>query len=186
VDKHELRARVRRQRAALGAGERTRAVRQAGDHLLAVPEVAAARRVLLYASHGDEVDTDRIVTSLVARGMEVLLPRVVDRRLELVHVGDLASLAAGFRGLREPTGPAVGSEGLDVAVVPGIAFDRLGGRLGQGGGHYDRLLAELPPAVVRIGLAFALQVVEAVPHETHDVPVDLLVTEEGPIRIASR
>lgn len=179
MDKPRLREEARARRAELDGEVRAAATAAVNLHLRQLPALLAADTVLAYAAHGDELDVSAVITDLVTSGTRVLLPRVVGGRLELARVTDLAALTLGYRGVREPVGPAVAPEDVDVALVPGVAFDRSGGRLGQGGGHYDRLLPELRPTVPRIAPCFAIQVVERVPRETHDHVVDLLVTEDG-------
>lgn len=152
------------------------------QRLLAVPEIATARTVATYAAMGDEADPGGALTVLRERGVRTLFPRVRGVEVDLVAATDLLALALGYRGIREPAGPPVDPSVVDVACVPGVAFDLSGARLGHGGGHYDRLLARLPGRCLRIGLAYACQVVPRVPRSAHDQPVDLVVTETATYR----
>lgn len=133
--------------------------------------------MLLYAAVGQEVDLGGLLATLRATETRTLFPRVRGQRLELVAAAELNVLEVGFRGVREPVGPTVDPEVVDVALIPGVAFDPRGGRLGSGGGHYDRLLARLPDATLRIGVGFTCQMVPRVPREPHDQAMHLLVTE---------
>lgn len=142
--------------------------------------------VALFAGTPREIDPWPLAASLRADGWTVLLPRVADASLDLVAVTADADLRPGHRGVREPAGPATDAQRLRrdlcAVVVPGVAFDRAGGRLGQGGGHYDRLLAHLAAADCRhivVAVAQDEQVVTAVPREPHDVAVDVLVLPSG-------
>ncbi|HEX2028760.1 MAG TPA: 5-formyltetrahydrofolate cyclo-ligase [Nitriliruptorales bacterium] len=180
--KRRLRAEGRRRRAALSPGERARASRIAAAYLLTLPEVTDARSLALYAPTGDEADPLLAMQELRERGVTVLFPRVLADGLELVAVTDLARLVVGYRGILEPVGEPTDLESLDAVVVPGLAFDRAGARLGRGGGHYDRLLSMLPTNTARIGFCFACQVVTEVPHDVHDRGVDVVVTEGGVVR----
>lgn len=182
--KRRLRAEGRRRRAALSPDERAQASRVAAAHLLRLPELTDARSVALYAPIGDEADPLNALDALSQRGVTVLFPRVLSGGLELVAVPDVARLVVGYRGVPEPVGEPTDPEGLDAVVVPGLAFDRAGARLGRGGGHYDRLLALLPATAARIGFCFACQVVAQVPHGAHDRGVDVVVTEAGVVRPA--
>ena len=148
-----------------------------------LPELRRAGTVLLYAASGQEADPGGLLPTLLARGVRTLYPRVRGAHLELVDARDLRALQLGYRGIAEPVGRAVDPAVVDVALVPGVAFDLRGGRLGQGGGHYDRLLAALPSTAVRVGLCFACQVVTRVPREPHDAAVDLLVTDRVTHRV---
>ncbi|CAN5527427.1 5-formyltetrahydrofolate cyclo-ligase [soil metagenome] len=140
--------------------------------------------VLAYVGFGSELQTDAFVRSVLDGGKMLLLPRVnrEERRLNLYEVKDPAQdLEAGTWGIREPSPdlcPRAEPAALDFALVPGVAFDARGARLGYGGGYYDTLLAgstKSRPSLV--AAAFELQVVDEVPLEEHDVRVDLIVTE---------
>ena len=182
--KHRLRASTRAARAALSSEERVAASARIVARLLALPELRAASTVAVYAPVRDEVDVGGLIAPLHTAGARTLFPRVRGSELDLVAATDLRNLQLGYRGVREPSGPAIDPSVVDVAVVPGLAFDPRGGRLGSGGGHYDRLLARLPTEVVRIGVGFTCQVVPLVPRQTHDQPVQLVVTETAVHRAA--
>lgn len=176
--KASLRATTAAARRGMDPHERREASAAAVARLTRLPELRGPKTVLLYAATSEEPDPGDLVPLLAERGSRTLFPRVRDEHLDLVPVEDLTALRLGFRGIREPVGVAVDPGAVDVAIVPGLAFDPHGGRLGQGGGHYDRLLPELGPAVT-IGLCFSCQVVPRVPMEEHDVAVDLVVTERS-------
>ncbi|MFA9447122.1 5-formyltetrahydrofolate cyclo-ligase [Egicoccus sp. AB-alg6-2] len=186
TDKSALRATARAARGALSPDERAAASARAVARLEYLPEMRRARVVLLYAASPQEIDPAGLVPRLRARGVRTLYPRVDGDRLELAVSDDPGALLVGFRGIREPLGPAIDPSVVDLAVVPGVAFDPAGVRLGQGGGHYDRLLAALPRTAVRVGVCFACQVVPRVPREPHDVPVDVVVTERVTHRVDER
>lgn len=184
--KRRLRDDMRRRRRALAP----EFVRAAGEALVAhwqASPAAAAARVALYAALPDELPTRPLFEVLRAGGCQVLLPRCGDRILDFARVGAWSLLREGRYGLLEP--PAeLGAEALgpdDAVLVPGVAFDPAGHRLGQGGGWYDRSFPVGSRAPRLIGAGFALQVVEAVPHDSRDRQVDAIVTERGYTR-ASR
>lgn len=134
--------------------------------------------VLGFLGLSDEPDLRPLLAELAVAG-RLLLPRVLPGdRLEVHAVRDLVrDTGPGAFGVREPVTPA--ATGLPATVlVPGRAFDPRGGRLGRGKGYYDRYLAGLPQAR-RVGVAFARQLVEAVPEDPHDLPVHVVVTEAG-------
>lgn len=169
-------------RRQLRTGERAAASVTVVERLAALPELEQAEVVLLHAALAEEVDIGGLVGLLRERGARTLFPRVHGDALELVSTADLRTLELGYRGILEPVGPAVPADDVEVVILPGVAFDPHGGRLGQGGGHYDRLLPTLRPEVVRIGVCFACQVVPSVPREAHDEAVDLVVTERATYR----
>jgi 5-formyltetrahydrofolate cyclo-ligase len=183
MDKHELRTDMLARRQALAPEERKRRSLAAQAALVGSPAFALAHQILIYIAFRGEVGTERIAEAAVAAGKGLVLPRVVRAPRGLVlhaYSGDPATLASGAYGIMEPRPewPVVEPAQVDLVVVPGVAFDRSGGRLGYGGGYYDRLLPELRHARL-IGLAFECQVVDGLPHDPHDMPVDGLATELG-------
>lgn len=179
TDKAALRTRLRAVRKALGPEARRVASQAIADHLAPWLEALGAYAVGAYAAFGDEVDLGPLVLALP--GLTIAWPRVEGAALTF-HAADHAALAAGYRGLREPAEHHPQVLALDVVLVPGVGFDRAGRRLGQGGGHYDRTIERLratasPPLCV--GVAFEVQVVDALPAEPHDQAMDVVVTERG-------
>jgi 5-formyltetrahydrofolate cyclo-ligase len=179
--KRELRAAVLAARDALPPRLRAAASEAITARVLALPEYAAASTVLLTLPFRSEWDTRPVVEAALAAGKRVVLPRVDTalRVLTLHRVEDLArDVAAGYCGIPEPrvTTPVVAPDGVSFALVPGVAFDTRGRRLGYGGGYYDRLLPLLPAGVPRVGCAYDVQIVAAVPAALHDATVDVVVT----------
>ena len=129
-----------------------------------------SRTILLYAALPDEVPTQALMDGFVAQGKTVLLPRVIsDVDMELRHYTGRQDLQAGAYGILEPIGALFTDyEKIDVAIVPGMAFDAEGHRLGRGKGYYDRFLSRVP-YIYKIGLCFSWQMVEQVPNDEHDV-----------------
>jgi len=164
------------ERAALS--ERIRA------HALGLPEIERARTVAAYVSVGSEVDTSLLLRALLVAKKRVAVPATLGPRLQFVRLDHPWALVPGPHKVPEPRQPwsEVDGESIDVLFVPGLAFTRAGARLGNGGGHFDRFLAE-HPTPLRVALAFGAQLVDALPTEEHDQGVDVLVTEEGRIRI---
>lgn len=184
--KTTLRSAVLAARAALPAEQRAAASAVVHRRLQGLPELRAARAVLAYAAFGAEVDLDPWLQALLATGAGVFLPWVDGQQLGIARVCDLdADLVPGWRGVREPR--AIGRrparpDRLDAVVTPGVAFDRSGRRLGYGGGHFDRLLSTLRPETPVVGVAFEIQIIDAVPTATHDRAVDVVVTEAAVYR----
>jgi 5-formyltetrahydrofolate cyclo-ligase len=143
-----------------------------------LPHLSGARCVALYAPIGSEVDVEPLLLQLLALRLVVALPRMrPDKRLDFVAVTSLAHPAAGGFGIREPEGAALPITQLDLVMVPGLAFDGEGHRLGYGGGYYDRTLLGYTQAV--IGIAFSQQIHASVPAAPHDRFVDGVVCELG-------
>lgn len=179
--KAEIRRRAIERRRALGPIERAAWTEAIAARLESLPAWRDAAVVHSYVGAVDgEVGTREIVERALAAGRTVACPRVRwdPPRLESWAIRSLDDLVEGRRGLWEPDpGRArlVPESALDLVVVPGLAFDRRGGRVGFGAGFYDRFLAGLDATT--IGLAFSLQIMERLPVEPHDVPVDWVVTE---------
>lgn len=173
--KAALRRAARDARRSVDEDDRRFASARIVARLIALRELARADTVALFAPTEEEPDLAEFAAALAARGVRTVWPRVVGDGLELAT----GALAPGFRGIGEPDGAAVDPRLVDALLVPGVAFDPHGARLGRGGGHYDRLLAAVDPEALRVGVAFACQVVPAIPHEAHDRGVDLVVTERS-------
>lgn len=199
--KRAIRRAARARRAALDPTERETHSAAVIARLIQMPEFTRARTVMMYWAMGDEVDTRPLAWACHAAGVRVVLPRVVrwepagapapdgvygrgGRGLALHLFTGEAGLAPGPFGLSEPVpeAPPVRPDELDLMVIPGVAFDRSGGRIGYGGGFYDGLLAVVPARVARVAVAFGCQLVDDVPRGREDRGVDAVVTERGVIR----
>jgi 5-formyltetrahydrofolate cyclo-ligase len=158
--------------------------RERSRHLCAavqsLAEWSGAHTVALFASLPTEPDVKALLTSALASGKRVALPRIVGRDLEWIQIEgeqDCGSSPA-FAQLQEPTGTQrIERSELSVILVPGLAFGREGERLGRGGGFYDRALALLGPSVHRIGVCYRFQVCTDVPQEPHDERVHRVITD---------
>lgn len=183
MEKQALRVMMMERRQALEPAERERLSAAAQDALTGSAAFAAAGTILLYIAFRGEVGTERIAKAATAAGKRLLLPRVIKEPRGLIlhrYSGDPATLARGAYGVPEPRPdwPVAAPTQVDLAVVPGVAFDATGARLGYGGGYYDRLLPAMPQACL-VGLAYSFQPVESLPRASHDVDVDGLATDMG-------
>ncbi len=149
----------------------------AQKNLSVLDSFVRSKIVLFYASHSSEVRTDEMmIESLLLR--RVLLPRIDGGHIVPTLIMDLDNLIPGYGDIREPiSAPSVKISTIDCVIVPGIAFDALGNRLGTGMGFYDKFLKKATHAV-KIGLSFECQMVDSIPHEEHDVRMDFVVTEK--------
>ena len=179
-----LRRAVLLRRDALPEGERALLSARIVAAILDRPAYQNADTVLAYASFGTELQTDELLRRVLDDGRALVLPRVERDGLGLYVVRDLArDLSPGTWGIREPEPdrcPPADPGGVGFALIPGVAFDRRARRLGYGGGFYDRLLAcGLSEGTPLVSGAFEVQIVDEVPTDPHDAPVDFVVTERN-------
>jgi 5-formyltetrahydrofolate cyclo-ligase len=184
--KEELRRSLRRVRESISVDAATLAAAAAARHLFSLAPIASARTVGLYAAIRAELDCGPVARELAARGVRLAYPRVVGTTVHLefhevaLPASGPAPLGPGAFGIPEPapSTPIVALDHIDVFLVPGLAFDRTGSRLGWGHGYYDRALARAPSAV-RVGYCYAFQLVDHVPREADDLPMHFVVTDAG-------
>ena len=150
-------------------------------NLFSLPVFSSARTLLLYASMRDEVPTHGLIASLLTAGRRVALPitHEKDKSLTLACLSSIDDLQPAKYGVPEPAAgrrQACPSSSIDVALIPGLAFDMQGHRLGHGLGYYDRFLPSFSCPL--IGLAYDAQITPRLPREAHDHPVDFVVSEK--------
>jgi 5-formyltetrahydrofolate cyclo-ligase len=189
-EKGALRQEVLAAREALSAEDRAAFSEAACGRVMELDCWRQADTVLLFASFGSEVQTGGLIEAALEQGRTVVLPRVNRERKEL----DLfcvtepgVQLTAGVWGIPEPMPDRctlAQVSRIGCVVLPGVAFDRQGGRMGYGGGFYDRVLADLAPiqAAATVGICFELQLVPRVPREAHDRRVACVCTERDVYR----
>ncbi len=178
--KDAVRAMMRQLLSRLDPEVRQERSRSLVARLTELPAWTAARRVLLFAPLPVEPDIDPLWTMGALEGKECAYPRVEGMVTRLYYVHGLAELEPTRWGLREP--PMLAAREADVVdfdlvLVPGLAFDAQGGRLGRGGGFYDRLLAGRSKQATLVGVCFAAQQMEQLPLAPHDVLMDIICTE---------
>lgn len=174
MDKNELRKAMRQVKSQYSGNQLEAMSAEIVERALVHEQIAKASTILLYYSLPDEVDTHRLVDRLCEQGKRVLLPKIVgEGQLELRQYRSREDMAeaASFHIL-EPIGNVFTDyDSIDTALIPGMAFDTSGHRLGRGKGYYDRLLPYLK-RTYKIGVCFPFQKVEIVPTEPWDVPMD--------------
>lgn len=186
LDKKKTRQRVLQQRRAFSATEKTPAEQRMLKFLQSWEIFRQAKTIHIFISKTDEPDTSPIIESAWESGKTVAVPCVVPDSFELFHsqLKSFEDLSSGALGVLEPSSEgriAMNPESFDLVIIPGVAFDRQGGRLGYGKGYYDRFLEQT--AAFRLALAFNFQVLEKVPTEKHDVPMNGVLTESGIIEV---
>lgn len=178
MDKKELRRIIRERKAVYSLAELFDMSDSLCESIVMDGAWRAAGVVLLYHALPDEVSTEILIRRAEMMSKTILLPVVVGDDLELRVYEGRDSLAVGSYGIMEPTGsvfPESEYHKIDLAIVPGMAYDDFGHRLGRGKGYYDRLLPRLVNAM-KIGVCFPFQRMDEIPCEPHDVKVDEVVS----------
>ncbi|OZV74982.1 5-formyltetrahydrofolate cyclo-ligase [Micromonospora echinospora] len=186
--KRQTRADLLARRRALGVAERAAAAAAVGGVLVDLVRRLRPRRITAYVPVGSEPggDLPELLRATLPPGAELLLPVLRDD-LDLDWAGYTGpgGLVAAGRGMREPAGPRLGRAavaGAELVVVPALAVDRRGIRLGRGGGSYDRALARVPAGAWTVALLHDGELVDRLPAEPHDRPVRAVVTPTGGLR----
>ncbi len=180
INKVDLRREMKANRAKMSADEVGKASDKIRARLHGLRQLREAGVIFSYVSMFNEPDTYNVIHDLLDVGKHICVPRLDDhnqmqahriRRLDELKEGDGKQLHIPVPAANAPI-----QQRIDVALVPGLAFTESGERLGQGGGHYDKFLADHPD-VIAIGLCYSWQIVKALPTEPHDQFLDMVVTE---------
>lgn len=151
-----------------------------------MPEFRRAECVMLYASFKSEVDTAEIIIACLKQGKKVAVPCSNREYITPCEIKKIDDLVPGYLGIPEPAKKlAVPVEELDIIILPVVAFDINGNRIGYGKGYYDKFLAEFnnkQRKIIKIGLAFECQKFDSIPCESHDQKLDYIITENGVIK----
>jgi len=187
TEKQNLRSEIRLRLRSLGRTHRQQHSLRLANHLLDFSAWRQAQTIALFASLPSEPDTAPLILRGLGAGKKLALPRLEDSNplLSLHQVISPEALQRGELGFLEPKAdaPIIPVEELDLILVPGIAFDRNGGRLGRGGGYYDRLLSQPQCRALLVGVFFSIQELPRVPRESWDHPLQWIATEKGCFRI---
>ena len=182
MDKKALRAEIRERKAAMTPAQIETCSRALTRQALACPMFQAAPSVYGYLSYNQEVRTLALLQAALDAGKRVAVPKVLGDTMRFLWISDLSAVAPGYCGIPEPL--ADGPEADDphaLVLMPGLAFDPSGRRLGYGGGFYDRFL-EKHKGIKRVAAAFEFQMFEEVPTEPTDISPEIVVTEKEILR----
>jgi 5-formyltetrahydrofolate cyclo-ligase len=183
--KRRVRAEVLALRDAIPEERRERLGQEITGRFLSLPELAGARTVMAFWSFGSEVATEGLLRGLHDRDLRLALPRIQEGDLEPRTYAPGDPVAMTSFGAGEPVGgEALAPVEVDLVITPGVAFDRRGGRVGYGGGYYDRFFRRARTDAHRAAICFGVQLIdEPLPAGPFDLPVDLVVTESEIVRI---
>ena len=174
-DKNEIRVAMKARRKAVSPESRKAASKALSRRLFVENRelgaaIAKKGPIAVYLASKEEIDLTDFITAALSFGCALVAPRWNGTEYELVRVEDLETLVKGPHGILEPpAGPVVQPKEVRAWIVPGLAFTRQGGRLGYGGGWYDRFLCRVSKRVPKIGVAYAFQLVDELPSEPHDI-----------------
>lgn len=182
--KKSLRKKAQRTRAS--QGDKDKLSLQILSNLGDLASFQRSHTVLLYLSHSSEVRTILELDTFLQMGKRILVPYCEGNSLQTFWLKNRDELEEGEFGILEPSVEwrrvkerKVSNDEIDLIIVPGLAFDRNGGRLGYGRGYYDRFLSQVRLDCALVGLAFECQIVREVPMSEHDMPLDVVITEAG-------
>ncbi len=167
------------ERNALEASEITRRSNKIQEILISCREFKSAKTIGAYYAFGSEVRTNLIIETAHSLGKKIALPSVEGDSLTFYELSSEKCLVKGRFGIMEPL-PSSPVDNIDLLVVPGVAFDRHGNRLGYGKGYYDKYLAKNKNTIsLCAGLAYSFQLLDCLPRREHDVRLDAIATENG-------
>jgi len=152
------------------------------SNLYSLEEFKKAKNILCYASFKKEVDTHELIKELLGK-KTVVVPYILEDKFHISSIKSFDDLEPKTFGILEPKEKNdFDPEKIDLILVPGIVFDKNGHRIGYSFGYYDKFLSKLKNNPTKIGLAFDFQIVDWIPYEKHDVPMDILITEKKIIK----
>lgn len=181
-DKKNLRKSAESARDSIEPGVRQEKSKIIAEKFAALPEYKTVKTILLYYPFRSEPDIRIIIDKALCDGKKVVLPKVKGNILKLFYVNDIAAqLKSGAFGIMEPDEDKcieAATNDIELALVPGVCFDRYLNRLGYGGGFYDRLIPFLPASAKKISVCFQKQMVDKIPSGKYDIAVDMVISEE--------
>lgn len=188
TEKKQMRETVLARRDAMLPTTRATASHAIIEKVCALPNYQKANVVLIYMGFGSEIETQTLCERILADAKVAVLPRVdrTSQSLILHVVRNMSELATSKWGIREPRSdaPSMPINAIEFMLMPGVAFDRSGNRLGYGRGYYDQLLSTASPALARVAAGFSCQIVDAVPAGPNDQKIDMIITENEIIKLS--
>ncbi len=179
--KAKLRKKILKLRDELSSHDRETEDALIHDAVMNVIRDRAVDTVLIYVSFRTEVDTHGIIDTCINSGIRVAVPRVEQREIVFYYIDSQSDLERGYMGIPEPTEgcvPVSAGSCSSLIIAPGSVFDRNGNRIGYGGGYYDRFISRNPD-IYSIGLAYSCQIVDSIPEDEWDRPLDMVITGEA-------
>lgn len=183
MKKKALRKEIIKKRAMLSDKEIIDKSHSILDRLLNIPEFINSDCVLVYIDYNHEVSTRAIINYCIENNKSIYAPKVIGDYMEFIRFEDYNSLMKSSMGILEPTGDDIylSGDSKDIAIIPGVVFDTDCNRIGYGGGFYDKYL-EVHPWLVKVAVAFELQIIDSIESEEFDIKPDIIVTDRRIIK----
>lgn len=155
------------------------------NNLISLNSYKRAKKVFVYIGFGSEINTKSLIEIMLKEGKEVFVPKVLEEEMIALKITSLNNLIESKFKILEPVGEKSDIDGkeFDLIIMPGVAFDRSGNRIGYGKGYYDKYLKDVKSDIKKIALAYELQLIEEIETEEHDLKVDSIITENEIIDI---
>ena len=182
VQKAALRKHLLEKRDAISDEFRNISSSKIYQNLKQVDSYINSHNIACYFSIGSEIDTYDIMLGILEQGKNMLLPKIVDNNLEFYVVPNLEKLEKGAFDIMEPKDSCKKAEKIDCVLVPTIGISKSGDRLGYGRGYYDKFLSSTD--ALKISLTYSKQIVKSIPNESHDIKIDLIITEDEIIKVS--
>jgi 5-formyltetrahydrofolate cyclo-ligase len=181
IFKKKLRKEIREKRDRITASDRKNRSKIIAEKFYNINYYTESHNILAYYPFGSEIDTTLVIIRALENNKSIILPKVFDQELKLYYIDKLSEhLEKGKYGIMEPIPRLCRTakiKDVDLAIIPGLGFDKNLNRLGYGGGFYDRLLTLIPVEVKKVAFCFDVQVVGSIPVSEHDIKIDILITE---------
>lgn len=174
MNKSELRRIIRLQKQALSTEQIQRASQELTEQFCKHPLYQNARSLYVYLSYNQEVRTEDLIRRAAEDGKRIAVPKIIDNEMYFLWLEPNTSIEEGYKGIPEPVDGAIADDPTALVLLPGLAFDPQGHRLGYGGGFYDRFLSKEPHPTV--ALCFDFQLLEHLDCEAHDIPADAVLS----------
>jgi len=191
-ERQRLRKQILGARDLMSASERHEKSGSAIQNFWSLPQMKHWSTLFIYVNFRSELETLELIHLCLSQGKRVVVPLVDASAVSMIPLqiqDPEKDLVPGYYGIPEPDpqkSRPVAAREIDAAIIPGSVFDTHGGRLGYGGGYYDRFLVNDAPQAKRVGFAFEMQVIENVPVQPHDQPLDILITEKRIVNITHK
>lgn len=184
--KKQLRSSLKQRRSCLSEIKRKEMSQQISKYLYEIDEFNQANSIFCYISYRSEVDTHALISDFLFRKLALVVPKITEKsEMIAVSLGNLSDLEPDKMGILTPKSNLPAAGPFDIAITPGVGFTINGERLGYGKGYYDRWFSR-NRVKTKIGIAFEAQLVEKLPTEATDIPLDILVTEERVLDLRKR